>query len=92
VTYEGGGKEGRDSPILFYVTEAQAVVSTGTQDRAMTLPEMERIVGPYQEFKILPFPGATPVSALGPLAIESRDVIIGGADLWGQEAWRCAEY
>ena len=36
--------------------------------------------------------GATPVSALGPLAIESRDVIIGGADLWGQEAWRCAEY
>ena len=92
VTYEGGGKEGRDNPVLFYVTEAEAVVSTGTQDCAMTLPQMERIVGPYNEFKILPFPGATPVSALGPLAIESRDVIIGGADLWGQEAWRCAEY
>jgi glycine reductase complex component B subunit alpha and beta len=92
VTYEGGGKEGRDSPVLFYVAEADAVVSTGTQDRAMTLPPMERIVGPYQEFKVLPFPGATPVSALGPLAIESRDVIIGGADLWGQEEWRCVEY
>ena len=92
VTYEGGGKEGRDNPVLFYVTEAEAVVSTVTQDCAMTLPQMERIVGPYNEFKILPFPGATPVSALGPLAIESRDVIIGGADLWGQEAWRCAEY
>ena len=52
----------------------------------------ERIVGPYQNFKVLPFPGAMPVSALGPLSIESRDVIIGGADLWGQEAWRCAEY
>jgi glycine reductase len=92
ITYEGGGKEGTDSPVLFYVAEADAVVSTGTQDRPLTLQQMERIVGPYEEFRILPFPGAAPVSALGPLAIESRDVIIGGADLWGQESWRCVEY
>jgi len=92
ITYEGGGKEGKDSPILFYVNEASAVVSTGAQDRPMTLPEMERVVGPYKDFKIAPFPGSQPMSALGPLAIDSRDVIIGAADLWGQKYWRCAEY
>src|SRR6185295_11049001 len=33
VTYENGGKEGKDSPILFYVGEANGVVSTGALDR-----------------------------------------------------------
>ena len=30
VTYENGGKEGKDSPVLFYLSEADAVVSTGS--------------------------------------------------------------
>ena len=30
VTYENGGKEGKDSPVLFYLAEADAVVSTGS--------------------------------------------------------------
>lgn len=92
ITYEGGGKQGTDSPILFYVPEADAVISTGTQDRTLSVPKMERVVGPYQDFKILPFPGAKPVPALGSLELESRETMIGGADLWGQKEWRCVEY
>lgn len=92
VTYEGGGKQGTDSPILFYVAEADAVVSTGTQDVPLTVPRMEKVVGPYLEFNILPFPGAKAVSALGPLELDSRETMIGGADLWGQKEWRCVEY
>jgi glycine reductase len=92
VTYENGGKEGKDSPVLFYVSEANAVVSTGSLDRPLDLPAMDRVIGPYEEIKIFPFPGAAPVSARGPLSLEARDVLIGGADIWGQGAWRCAEY
>ena len=92
VTYENGGKEGKDSPVLFYVSEADAVVSTGSLDRTLDLPAMDNVVGPYEEIKIFPFPGAAPVSACGPLSLEARDVMMGGADIWGQGAWKCVEY
>jgi glycine reductase len=38
VTYEYGGKDGVDSPLLYYVPEANAVVSTGSRDRWLELP------------------------------------------------------
>jgi glycine reductase complex component B subunit alpha and beta len=92
VTYENGGKEGKDSPVLFYLAEADAVTSTGALDRPLQLPAMETVIGPYDEIKIFPFPGAAPVPARGALALEARDVMIGGADIWGQKNFRCEEY
>jgi glycine reductase len=92
VTYENGGKEGKDSPVLFYLPEADAVVSTGALDRTVELPAMDRLIGPYEQIKIFPFPGAAPVPALGALSLEARDVMIGGADIWGGGKFRCAEF
>jgi glycine reductase len=92
VTYENGGKEGRDSPVLFYVSEADAVVSTGSLDKGLELPAMDRVIGPYDEIKILPFPGAAPVAANGALSLEARDLLMGGVDLWGQGNLRCEEF
>jgi len=92
VTYENGGKEGKDSPVLFYLPEADAVVSTGTLDRPVVLPAMEKLIGPYDEIKIFPFPGAAPVPAAGSLSLEARDVMIGGADIWGAGRWSCREH
>ena len=92
VTYENGGKEGKDSPVLFYLSEADAVVSTGALDRTVELPAMDRLIGPYEQIKIFSFPGAAPVPALGALSLEARDVMIGGADIWGEGKFRCAEY
>jgi hypothetical protein len=50
------------------------------------------VIGPYEEIKVFPFPGAAPVSARGPLSLEARDVMIGGADIWGEGVWKCVEY
>jgi len=92
VTYEHGGKEGKDSPVLFYIAEADAIVSTGSLDKMIELPAMDKVIGPYEQIKILPFPGAASVAARGVLSLESRDVMIGGADLWGETRFRCAEF
>ena len=92
VTYENGGKQGTDSAVLFYVPEADAIVSTGSLDRPIELPAMSRTIGPYDEIKVFLSPGAASVSAQGPLRMEARDAIIGGADIWGEQAWRCKEY
>ena len=91
-TYENGGKQGTDSAVLFYLSEADAIVSTGSLDRPVNLPAMERTIGPYNEIKIIPFPGAAPVSAKDRLPMEARDAVIGGADIWGEQSWRCEEY
>ena len=92
VTYEYGGKDGVDSPLLFYVPEADAVVSTGSRDRWLHLPEAERIIGPYQQVQILSYPGAPVADASGPLTLDARDMVIGGVDNWGQESWICCGY
>jgi sarcosine reductase len=89
VTYEYGGKDGVDSPLLYYVPEADAVVSTGSRDRWIELPRAEKIIGPYEEIKVLSYPGAPLTPARGALALDARDMIIGGVDNWGGDSWTC---
>jgi glycine reductase complex component B subunit alpha and beta len=92
VTYEHGGKEGRDSPLLFYLPEADAVITTGSLDRGVELPAMDKLIGPYEEIKVLSYPGVPASPALGTLSLEGRDVIIGGGDIWGEQKWTCTDY
>jgi glycine reductase len=92
VTYEYGGKDGIDAPLLFYVAEADAVVSTGSRDRWLELPEPERLVGPYDRVQILSYPGAPVAQAQGKLTLDARDMVIGGVDNWGKESWICNAY
>jgi hypothetical protein len=92
VTYEYGGKDGVDSPLLYYVPEADAVVSTGSRDRWIELPEAKKIIGPHEEIKVLSYPGAPLTSARSALALDARDLIIGGIDNWGGDNWICQAY
>ncbi len=89
VTYEYGGKDGVDSPLLYYVPEADAVVSTGSRDRWVGLPEADKIVGPYNEIQVLNYPGAPSTPAGAGMTLDARDMIIGGVDIWGGGAVRC---
>ena len=92
VTYEYGGKDGVDSPLLYYAAEATAVVSTGSRDRWLELPPVQRVVGPYQEIRLLSYPGAPLSAANAALTLDARDMIIGGVDNWGHGAWTCKAY
>jgi sarcosine reductase len=92
VSYEYGGKDGVDSPLLFYVPEADSVVSTGSRDRWLELPEADRLVGPYDRVQILSYPGAPVAQAKGALTLDARDMVIGGVDNWGKESWICNAY
>jgi glycine reductase len=89
VTYEYGGKDGVDSPLLFYAAEADAVVSTGSRDRWIELPEPARVVGPYDAIRVLSYPGAPSTPACAALILDARDLIIGGVDNWGGGMWTC---
>jgi glycine reductase len=92
VTYEYGGKDGIDSPLLFYASEANAVVSTGSRDRWIDLPAPQRVVGPYTAIRVLSYPGAPSTPANCALTLDARDVIIGGVDNWGRSTWTCQAF
>lgn len=92
VTYEYGGKDGVDSPLLYYAPEAQAVVSTGSRDRWVELPAPEKVIGPYEEIRVLNYPGAPLTPAGGSLTFDARDMVIGGVDNWGRQSWTCRAY
>ena len=92
LTYEFGGKDGIDSPLLYYLPEANAVVSSGSRDRWLELPEPDRVVGPYKHFTILSYPGAPVVEAGEKLTLDARDMFIGGVDNWGSRSWTCNAY
>ncbi len=92
VTYEYGGKDGIDSPLLYYVPEAKAVVSTGSRDRWVELPVPDRVIGPYEDIQVLTYPGAPKTPAKGPLTFDARDMVIGGVDNWGRQTWTCRAY
>ena len=92
VTYEYGGKDGVDSPLLFYAAEADAVVSTGSRDRWIDLPAADKVIGPYQDIRVLTYPGAPTTPASTTLTLDARDMIIGGVDNWGGGSWACKLY
>jgi glycine reductase len=91
VGYESGVKGG-DAPLLYYVPEADAVVSTGSRNSPIELPEAERVIGAYENIQILNYPGAPVVRAQGPVTLDARDMIIGGVDIWGMQSWSCKDY
>lgn len=92
VTYEFGGKNGVDSPLLYYLPEADAVVSSGSRDRWLELPAPDQVVGPYDRFTILSYPGAPLAEAREKLILDARDMLIGGVDNWGGQSWICNAY
>lgn len=45
LTYEMGGTEGIDAPLIYAVPEADAIVSLGNREEKVILPPMERVLG-----------------------------------------------
>ena len=45
ITYEMGGVEGTDFPLIFQVKEADAIVSTGNREARIRMPAMKRAIG-----------------------------------------------
>jgi glycine reductase complex component B subunit alpha and beta len=91
VGYESGVKGG-DAPLLYYVPEANAVVSTGSRNSPIELPAANRVIGAYENIQILNYPGAPVVRAQGPVTLDAWDMVIGGVDIWGMQSWSCKAY
>ena len=79
VTYENGGKEGKESPVLFYVPEADAVVSTGSLDRPLDLPAMDKSDRSLRTDQNISFPRRGAGIGAGRFIVRSKGCVNG----WG---------
>jgi glycine reductase len=91
MTYEHGGKEGREAPLMFMVPEADALVSVGSLDRPMTLPPVERVIG-GRDLNLDPETGDRRIPAAGEIKLDWYLPMASGVDLWGFGQQTCVEY
>lgn len=83
VTWEHGGAQGDDTPLQFYVPEADAIVSTGSMDAPVLLPEVERVVG-SETIRLNPQVGGERHSARGRIELDWRLELYAGAGHVGE--------
>lgn len=83
LTWEHGGAKGDDTPLQFYVPEADAIISTGSMDEPVLLPEVDRVVG-GDTVRLNPQLGGERVPARGPIQLDWRLELYAGAGHVGE--------
>ncbi|MFQ5849673.1 MAG: glycine/sarcosine/betaine reductase component B subunit [Candidatus Binatia bacterium] len=83
LTPEWGGKEGSELPLVFYVPEATAMVSTGSTDREFKLPAPAKIIGVGEGGLVRLYSGDRPFSPWSELTVDGHNVT-GACDWWGE--------
>jgi glycine reductase complex component B subunit alpha and beta len=91
MTYEHGGKEGLEAPLMYTVPEADAVVSIGSLDRPIVLPPVERAVG-GNDLSVKPEAGDKRIAATGEIQLDWYLPLQSAVDHWGFGTQTCVEY
>jgi sarcosine reductase len=91
MTYEHGGKEGLEAPLIYTVPEADAVVSIGSLDRPISLPQVDRVIGGH-DLNIKPESGDERVPAAEELTLDWYLPVLSAVDHWGFGKQTCVEY
>jgi glycine reductase len=92
ITFEHGGAKGDDSPLQFYVPEAVALVSSGSMDEPLELPEVQRVLGGGDTIRLNPQMGGERVAARGPLTLDWRLEMYAAAGQAGQTRYAREDY
>jgi glycine reductase complex component B subunit alpha and beta len=91
MTYEHGGKDGREQPLMFSVPEADALVSVGSLDRPIVLPAVDRVVG-GPDLNVNPEAGLTRLPSAAPIALDWYLPLASAVDHWGFGTQACAAF
>ncbi|MBI3949060.1 MAG: glycine reductase [Acidobacteria bacterium] len=92
ISYELGGSDGKGSPILLHsVPEADAIVSCGTYERPVALPEVQRVVG-GKHVRINPAMGGVYLPANEPLQFDMSLEMYCSVNQTGFGRLRCIGY
>ncbi len=82
LTPEWGGREGTELPLIFYVPEATAMVSTGSLDQMVTFPAPSKVIG-VGETQLVELTAGDPSISPSTSFIGDKGFVQDGIDWWG---------
>ncbi|CAN5692096.1 glycine/sarcosine/betaine reductase component B subunit [soil metagenome] len=91
MTYEHGGQEGLEAPLMYTVPEADAVVSIGSLDRPISLPHVDRVIG-GNDLNIKPESGDERILSADEMKLDWYLPVLSAVDHWGFGKQTCVEY
>ena len=91
MTYEHGGRTGDEPSLLYMSPEVDAIVSTGSLDRPISVPAMERVVG-GADIAINPETGQAPTPAKDAMELDWFLPMYATVDHYGFTKQSCIEY
>ncbi|OGP26919.1 MAG: hypothetical protein A2038_11090 [Deltaproteobacteria bacterium GWA2_57_13] len=91
LTPEWGGREGTESPLVFYVPEASAMVTTGNLDRVITFPEPAKVIG-AGDSDIVELAVGDPSIIPSTSFVGDTGYVQDGIDWWGGTRHSCKAY
>ncbi|MBI2999574.1 MAG: hypothetical protein HYY46_14160 [Deltaproteobacteria bacterium] len=91
LTPEWGGREGTESPLVFYVPEASAMVTTGNLDRVITFPEPAKVIG-AGDTEVVELAVGDPSILPSTGFVGDTGYVQDGIDWWGGTRHSCKAY
>ena len=92
VTPEWGGKHGDEMPLVYYVPEATAMVSTGSFERDIVMPSPERVVGVGNCESVQLFAGDKFYAPSTEFTLPASFYLLDGVDCLGGMNLTCEQY
>jgi glycine reductase complex component B subunit alpha and beta len=91
MTPEWGGREGTELPLIFYVPEASAMVTTGSLDQMVTFPAPSKVIGVGDTQIVELTAGDPPISPWSSF-VGDKGYLQDGIDWWGGTHSTCKVY
>ena len=91
LTPEWGGKDGTEIPLVFYVPEATAMISTGSTDRGVNIQVPTKVIGAEGGQAVALTPDEPSIPVWNELVLQEHQ-ITGGIDWWGGMPLACKQY
>jgi glycine reductase len=91
LTPEWGGRDGTELPLVYYVPEATAMVTTGSLDRLIDFPEPTKVIG-VGDIKIVEIASGDPCIAPATSFTGDMSYLQDGIDWWGGAQDTCRLY
>ena len=92
LTAEWGGKNGDELPLVYYVPEATAMISTGSFERDVKMLRPDKVIGVGDCESVQLFPGDKRYAPSSEFILPASYCLLGGVDWFGHLNLTCKQY
>lgn len=92
LTPEWGGKKGEELPLVFYVPEATAMISTGSFERDIDVPAPTKVINARKDELVSVHAGDPPFAPWSALKLPASFLFTGGVDWFGHLNLTCTQH